>query len=280
MKKIRIGNDIPVVWRVYANGSPLSLEGADITLYLEARNTQDKVFISDYTIVGNAISFVFAGASQTQSGIYNVVCVVNDGQSDMRTFDVVGAFMLVAYSCMEDMTSNVTNPDIPSLYLQSDLSLGFSHNRYSINSLIEMFKADPTSMLGYRFEVSDSSYAGGVVYVVEGNPEQETTEKPTSPEETSEPTSPQTPTEAPTNPEPTSEPTSPEETSEPTSEPTAFSLRRTTTSTRNLYLVVEYTKMTDELHWAFSKEITLLYYTTVPYIEGATTTLSEMIQSL
>lgn len=93
MRKIRIGNDITVSWRIKTNGEDKSLEGRklDVTLV----NEYERIPVG-FIVEGNIISFEFQGDKQKRTGVYLAEC--RDTTDGLRTVDVVKAFMLVSHT--------------------------------------------------------------------------------------------------------------------------------------------------------------------------------------
>ena len=117
MKKIRIHNDIDVRWAVTTNGEDVSLEGRNLSLSIE--NMFGRKEITDYTVVGNVVRFVFHGAEQRHTGLY--VLVLQDTTDGMRTVDKVQAFELVRHTIDQNGAddSNITTETVE---LTSDLT--------------------------------------------------------------------------------------------------------------------------------------------------------------
>ena len=103
MRLIRKGNDIGVVWSIFANqgGSVVeySLQDRNISLFLETG--KNKYEIKDFTIVGehyNSVKFTFWGKDQIACGAYFLTMVENKGEEDMRVLDFKDAFAIVRHS--------------------------------------------------------------------------------------------------------------------------------------------------------------------------------------
>ena len=120
MKKIRIHNDIDVRWAVTTNGEDVSLEGRNLRLSIV--NMFGRKEITDYTVVGNVVRFVFHGAEQSHTGLY--VLVLQDITDGMRTVDKVQAFELVRYTIDQNGAddSNITTETVE---LTSDINIGY-----------------------------------------------------------------------------------------------------------------------------------------------------------
>lgn len=99
MKKIRIGNDIRVLWSIFdAQGNPYNdIDKEKAKLYYTTFS--NKVNIPDFKIInGNVIEWNFRGREQETLGEYILTLVVNDGEDGMITLDHSKAFRLVPRS--------------------------------------------------------------------------------------------------------------------------------------------------------------------------------------
>ena len=99
MKKIRIGNDINVVWQIKENGVNANLAGRNLRLWLCNIRTR-KLEITDYEIKGSVILFVQPGAAQVCTGKYSLV--LQDATAGLKTIDTCDAWELVEHSCQAD----------------------------------------------------------------------------------------------------------------------------------------------------------------------------------
>lgn len=100
MKKIRIGNDIPIKWTINRDGQPEDFSGKTIKLLM--RSMSDEVEITDYKIDGNVISWTFFGKDQTKATAYTFTLIENDGQEGMFTIDACRVLQLVECSDLAD----------------------------------------------------------------------------------------------------------------------------------------------------------------------------------
>lgn len=122
MKKIRIGNDVGVIWRIKQNGEPYDLTGLDLALALQVFST--RMAITDFTTEGNAVMFTYRGRVQQTVGTVTLTLYRNEGADGMATVDVCEAFEMVRHSCQaggEDTCSNITTVTVE---LESDLLAG------------------------------------------------------------------------------------------------------------------------------------------------------------
>ena len=100
MKKIRFGNDIPIEWSINRNDQPEDFTGK--TLRLTMIGTSGSTEITDYTIEGNVLKWMFWGREQTKSSTYHFRLVENDGREGMFTIDTCDILRLVPRSCQAD----------------------------------------------------------------------------------------------------------------------------------------------------------------------------------
>lgn len=97
MKDIRIGNDINVKWSIFGDDAPYILEGKDVSLYLCTPYGKRKV--EGFAIVGNQITWTFAGKDQSRTGKYSLELVVNADKEGQVTTDACNFVNLVNCSC-------------------------------------------------------------------------------------------------------------------------------------------------------------------------------------
>lgn len=119
MKRIRIGNDIPIRWTILRSGQPEDFSGK--TLKVLMRSIKETVEVTDYEIDGNVISWTFYGKDQKSGGTYSFTLIENEGKPEMFTTDACDALLLVNCSCQQDvcdgdtaigMTSDAETPDL------------------------------------------------------------------------------------------------------------------------------------------------------------------------
>lgn len=99
MKKVRIGNDIAVEWKIYRLGEEETLQGKDIAVKL--LDPMMKPVSFTYEIEGNKITGVFEGRNQCRTGAYTLLLVENCGQLHMNTIDECNFVQLVPHTFME-----------------------------------------------------------------------------------------------------------------------------------------------------------------------------------
>lgn len=129
MRKIRIGNDIRVSWEVKTNGEAVSLEGRTIKLYV--RSAYQKQEITDFTVSGCVISFIYPASMQRSTGARALV--LNDATEGAaeKTICADQAFTLVAHTC-EESDDDVDFEDF-MISLQSNIALCSPELKYYID---------------------------------------------------------------------------------------------------------------------------------------------------
>ena len=98
MKKIRIGNDIVIKWRVTINGEEVNLEGLDLSLYISTTYQPRKAIA--FTVAGNEITATYKGSEQKVTGVYRLTLYRNEGENAQSILDACDAFELVSCSCL------------------------------------------------------------------------------------------------------------------------------------------------------------------------------------
>ncbi len=100
MRKIRIGNDVHVSWEVKTGGEAVSLEGKTLKVYVKSAYTKQE--ITDFTVAGCVIDFVYPASMQKTVGARAVLLHdVTEGGSE-KTICADNAFWVVAHSSEED----------------------------------------------------------------------------------------------------------------------------------------------------------------------------------
>lgn len=100
MKKIRIGNDIPIKWTINRDGQPEDFSGKTIKLLMRSMSEEGE--ITDYKVDGNVISWTFFGKDQTKATAYTFTLIENEGQEGMFTIDACRVLQLVECSDQAD----------------------------------------------------------------------------------------------------------------------------------------------------------------------------------
>ena len=100
MKKIRFGNDIPIEWSINRNDQPEDFTGK--TLRLTMIGTSGTTEVTDYTVEGNVLRWMFWGKDQHKPSTYHFCLVENGGEEGMFTIDTCDVLRLVSRSCAAD----------------------------------------------------------------------------------------------------------------------------------------------------------------------------------
>lgn len=99
MKKIRIGKDISIAWRILTNGEAVSLEGRDLTLHLvDPLNRKMQI---PFTVEDVLLEAKVSGTTQKFLGKYSLTLWENYGKPGQTAVDACNAFELVKTTCME-----------------------------------------------------------------------------------------------------------------------------------------------------------------------------------
>lgn len=93
MKKIRIGNDISIRWRIMRSGVDEDFTGKDVSVRLQDFAGRDAEI--EWDIDGSTVAVTFRGRNQTRAGEYTLTLTENAGKDDMTTVDRTRAFRLV-----------------------------------------------------------------------------------------------------------------------------------------------------------------------------------------
>lgn len=93
MKKIRIGNDVPIRWSIKRELLPEVLTGKDVKVKLFDKN--DRVQVFDWMVIGGRVVGTYFGKDQKTPGKYRLLLIENDGEDSMVTLDALDAFELV-----------------------------------------------------------------------------------------------------------------------------------------------------------------------------------------
>ena len=100
MKKIRYGNDIPIAWTINRNDQPEDFTGKQLQLTMIG--TSGTTEVTDYTIEGNVLRWMFWGKDQHKPSTYHFCLVENGGEEGMFTIDTCDVLRLVSRSCAAD----------------------------------------------------------------------------------------------------------------------------------------------------------------------------------
>lgn len=124
---IRIGNDIPMLWRFFTRQADQKVDydmtGRDLSVRLT--DSQGHAMDMPFTVSGNALSFTFFGKDQRRIGNYLLTLIENAGQQGMRTIDKIKPFNLVPVQEVVmggQIAGSVSELEVQPLVLESELS--------------------------------------------------------------------------------------------------------------------------------------------------------------
>lgn len=124
---IRIGNDIPMLWRFLTRQGSRKVDydmtGRDLSVRLT--DSQGHAMDMPFTVSGNALSFTFFGKDQRRIGNYLLTLIENAGQQGMRTIDKIKPFNLVPVQEVVmggQIAGSVSELEVQPLVLESELS--------------------------------------------------------------------------------------------------------------------------------------------------------------
>lgn len=105
MRKIRLGKDIRISWRVRVDGGSRDLAGLDLTLELhdERRRTVRPL---DFTTEGDRLFCTVRGRDQAGLGAHSLTLWLNRRKDGQSVLDASDAFCLVSRTEMEGGTDN------------------------------------------------------------------------------------------------------------------------------------------------------------------------------
>lgn len=154
MKKIRIGNDIVIKWRITINGEEVNLEGLDLSLYISTTYQPRKAIA--YTVAGNEITATYKGAEQKVTGVYRLTLYRNEGENAQSILDACDAFELVSCSCLTvDAAFGGAEVELPI----ADLGVGIPGlSAYEI-ACIEGFKGTQAEWIASLSAASEAAAA-------------------------------------------------------------------------------------------------------------------------
>lgn len=154
MKKIRIGNDIVIKWRITINGEEVNLEGLDLSLYISTTYQPRRAIA--FTVAGNEINATYKGAEQKVTGVYRLTLYRNEGENAQSILDACDAFELVSCSCLTvDAAFGGAEVELPI----ADLGVGIPGlSAYEI-ACIEGFKGTQAEWLASLSAASEAAAA-------------------------------------------------------------------------------------------------------------------------
>ena len=121
MKKIRIGKDISIKWKLLVNNSVQNLE--DSSLSIKLRDPVGKIAdISIFDVSLNEVNFVLRGTSLHSLGTYCLTAWLNEGEKGQTCVDERNAFQLVRYTDQEEDSIDDNLVTDSSINLTGELS--------------------------------------------------------------------------------------------------------------------------------------------------------------
>lgn len=143
MRKIRIGKDIEVRWRILTNGEPLPLAGRD--LWLEIVNGYGRQGHEFSIEDGNEVVFTFGGLEQRHPGVHTFTLWENRGKAGQTVVDSCDGVELVRSTCMEggdggNVSSETSDLSTESINLSS-VNLGTETDSYTKEEVDTKFQA-------------------------------------------------------------------------------------------------------------------------------------------
>lgn len=85
-RKIRNGNDVPIVWTLIdEHNLPYTVEGKDVQVEMKVGTS--RIQVKEFTLSGNEISFTYYGKDQVASGNVVLIYYENRGKVGMVTYD-------------------------------------------------------------------------------------------------------------------------------------------------------------------------------------------------
>lgn len=87
----RIGTDMTIEWPITIDGVEEDLSQLDLTVYVIHNRFKKEM---EFTTENNTITFTFAGVDQKVLGTYDLMLVMNEGESGQVICDAKEAFKL------------------------------------------------------------------------------------------------------------------------------------------------------------------------------------------
>ena len=121
MNKIRRGKDFKVIWSFFdCDGKPYLLEREFLTMY--AVNSFCTFEVTDFTVDGNTVIWLFRGKDQKNLGDYTLELVKNNGEEGMIPIETVDAFTLVQYT-RDEARCDCGNVKVEDVTINSSLDI-------------------------------------------------------------------------------------------------------------------------------------------------------------
>ena len=111
-RRIRIGNDVAVTWRLTSDGQPAVLDGA-LRLYLRSGHRMEPV--GTFNAADGTVSFIWEGRKQRIPGPYRLTLTQDSGSTGMITVDSPVFAVLVPTSPLAD------NPDTEAAEVTTEM---------------------------------------------------------------------------------------------------------------------------------------------------------------
>lgn len=164
MKKVRLGNDINIVWSV-TGAQWVSAEALSASLY--DRNDRqvpfDATITIDETTGGGTITGTFYGKDQKFTGTYRLLLQMNKGKADMLTLDHIEVFQLVdvcSFGIVEGVDSdNLTTATVEVSDIVSTIVGNTDLSSYITRAEFEAGMATKQDELHYLTEDTDEGSA-------------------------------------------------------------------------------------------------------------------------
>lgn len=103
MRRIRIGKDIQIRWKIFTNGEAVSLRDRNLKLVLHhSLLPEQELSISIDPEIDNRLITTFRGVDQKMTGNYRLTLWENFGGNGQSVLDYCNAFTLVSTTCEED----------------------------------------------------------------------------------------------------------------------------------------------------------------------------------
>ena len=158
IKRIRKGNNISVNWVVYKNQNSQDLSEDSLQLYL-VDALKKKTEITDFTVSGNVISFIFYGKNQCHlnSGKFSLLLIANRCTNEQFVLDKQDVFILLDKLDGQVETGNgPDNISIETINIISEATTGnvaVDLSRYytkdEVNEIVDGIIAGEEQLKGY-----------------------------------------------------------------------------------------------------------------------------------
>lgn len=160
MKKIRIGKDIEVRWRILTDREPLPLAGRD--LWLEIVNGYGRQGHEFSIEDGNEVVFTFGGLEQRHPGVHTFTLWENRGKAGQTVVDSCDGVELVRSTCMEGGDGGNVSSETSDLFTESinlsSVNLGTETDSYTKEEADAKFQAKSDQAL----ETEDKTVVGAI----------------------------------------------------------------------------------------------------------------------